>query len=50
MTDQNWAFVSAAYAATWIMMVGYWVHVHRSLRRARREYEQATTKRPVGAR
>jgi hypothetical protein len=49
MADQNWAFVSAAYAATWVMMLGYWVHVHRALRRARRSYEEATAGRPGGA-
>lgn len=49
MADKNWAFVCAAYAATWIMMVGYWVHVHGALRRARRSYEQATAGRPGGA-
>jgi len=52
MTDQNLTFVSAAYAATWIMMVGYWIHVHRTLDRARRAYAEATkqAKRPKGAR
>ena len=42
MAGENWGFVIAAYAATWIMIAAYWVHVHRSLRRARRSYEQAT--------
>lgn len=48
MADQNWAFVSAAYAATWVMMLGYWFHVHRALRRARRSYEEAATTRRDG--
>ena len=50
MTGQNLAFVSAAYAATWVMMVGYWIHVHRTLGRARRALTQATeqAKRPEG--
>jgi hypothetical protein len=48
MADQNWTFVSAAYVATWVMMLGYWVHVHRTLRRARRSYDEATAGRPGG--
>jgi hypothetical protein len=48
MAKDNWSFVIAAYAAAWIMMVGYWVHVHTALRRARRAYDDATAGRPGG--
>jgi hypothetical protein len=41
MHDQNWAFVSAAYMTAWIAIIGYWLHVHATLRRARRLHEQA---------
>ena len=50
MADHNWAFIVAAYAAAWGVIVGYFVHVHRALTRARADYERATGKRPVGAR
>ncbi|HLA89218.1 MAG TPA: hypothetical protein VJL28_02160 [Gemmatimonadaceae bacterium] len=42
MAEQNWAFVAAAYVATWIMILGYWAHVHAAVRRARRAYDHAT--------
>jgi hypothetical protein len=41
MRDQNWAFVAAAYTAAWIAIIGYWLHVHGALRRARRLHQQA---------
>ena len=37
----NWNFIIAAYAAAWIAVIGYWVFVHRALRRARAHYEEA---------
>jgi CcmD family protein len=37
----NWAFVGAAYAVTWITIIGYWVHVHRRLREARQDLDAA---------
>ena len=37
----NWIFVAAAYAAAWIVIGGYAMHVHRTLNRARRALAQA---------
>jgi CcmD family protein len=39
--DSNWIFVTAAYVATWIVIGGYALHVHRTLRRAREALAQA---------
>lgn len=39
MMVNNWTFVIAAYSAAWIGVVGYWVFVHRAVRRARERYE-----------
>ena len=50
MAEQNWMFVAAAYAATWVLVLGYGLHVHRALRRARRAYDEATAGRPGGSR
>ena len=36
----NWKFISAAYAAAWIAIGGYWIFVHRALKRARSNYER----------
>ena len=42
MANNNWSFVVAAYAVTWIVLLGYAVRVHRMLARARQEaYEAA---------
>jgi CcmD family protein len=41
MQSSNWAFVAASYTAAWIVIGGYAVHVHRTLRRARRALAQA---------
>jgi CcmD family protein len=46
MQASNWAFVTAAYVATWAVIVGYLVYTHRALRRARAEYERAAGRRP----
>ena len=45
MGHQNWAFVTAAYVAAWVVILGYTIHVHRALGRARRDYEAATATR-----
>lgn len=33
--NDNWMFVGAAFVVTWGVLVGYFVHLHRTLRRAR---------------
>lgn len=42
MMASNWTFVTVAYAAVWIALGAYWLHVHRTLKRARARYERAT--------
>ena len=37
----NWDFVIAAYAVTWVVVLGYLVRVHRMLTRARAEHDAA---------
>jgi hypothetical protein len=39
--EYNWDFVAAAYGASWVMFIGYWVYLHRLLKHARRSAEQA---------
>jgi hypothetical protein len=39
--ESNWLFVGAAYGVSWIVLVGYAVHLHRVLRRARKAYDDA---------
>ena len=46
MATSNWYFVIAAYAAAWTAVVGYWIFVHRSVRRARERFERATSAAP----
>ena len=46
MVDQNWSYVAAAYVAAWAVIIGYAIHVHRTLARARRAFEEATATRP----
>ena len=41
MLAGNWTFITAAYAAAWVGVVGYWIFVHRAVRRARKRYEQS---------
>ena len=41
-TVDNWMFVGAAFAATWVAILGYLVHVHRTLRRAKALFDSAT--------
>jgi CcmD family protein len=43
MATNNWGFVIAGYAVTWIVVVGYLVRVHRLLSRARTEHDAAIT-------
>ena len=50
MTDHNWAFIVAAYVAAWTVLLGYLFHVHRSLARARADYERVAGKPPEVAR
>ena len=42
MQDQNLAFVGAAYAITWGVLLGYLIRVHRAVGRARAEFESAS--------
>ena len=35
LVRDNWLFVSAAFVVTWAVLLGYFMHVHRALRRAR---------------
>jgi CcmD family protein len=42
MQDQNLAFIYAAYAITWGVILGYLIRVHRALARARTEFESAS--------
>lgn len=44
--ESNWIFVAAAYAAAWIVIGGYAIHVSRTLRNARRALAQAGGTRP----
>lgn len=41
----NWLFVGAAFAVTWAVILGYLVHVHRTLARARAQLDNATAGR-----
>jgi len=50
MRDSNWLFVAAAYAATWIIIAGYAVHLFRTGRRARRMLAQASAESAPGGR
>jgi CcmD family protein len=42
MQDPNLAFIVAAYAITWGVLLGYLVRVHRALAQARAEFESAS--------
>ncbi|MBI3566599.1 MAG: hypothetical protein HY084_00165 [Gemmatimonadetes bacterium] len=48
-SQYNWYYVGAAYAVSWIVIVGYAVRVYRVMARARKEYADATAARPKGA-
>ena len=42
MQDQQLAFIYAAYAITWGVILGYLIRVHRALGQARAEFEHAS--------
>lgn len=44
MNTSNWTFVGVAYAAVWVAIGGYWLHVHRVLTVARARYQQAASR------
>ena len=50
MNVSNWTFVGVAYAAVWVAIGAYWLHVHRVLTTARARYEQATARKGGTAR
>jgi CcmD family protein len=33
--NDNWMFVGAAFVVTWAVLVGYFIHLQRTMRRAR---------------
>ena len=47
--EYNWAFITAAYAVSWVVILGYLVRVHLALKRARTDYERVTGSRPERA-
>ena len=47
--SSNWMFVAAAYAASWIVIGGYALHVRRTLSRSRRALKQSTANTAAGA-
>ena len=42
LQSSNWMFVAAAYAAAWIVILGYAVYSYRTLSRARQALWHAT--------
>ncbi len=42
-TANNWNFVIAAYVIAWVTLGGYWLFVHRAVRQARAQYDQAVS-------
>ncbi|MCX5767334.1 MAG: hypothetical protein NTZ43_08955 [Gemmatimonadetes bacterium] len=48
-SENNWSYVAAAFIISWCVILGYTVHVHRVLARARKAYEDASASRPKGA-
>jgi len=46
MQASNMAFVTASYVITWAVILGYLAYTHRSLQRARAEYERVAGQRP----
>jgi CcmD family protein len=40
--SNEWNFVIAAYALTWVVLAGYALHLRRTVRQARWAYERAT--------
>ena len=41
----NWMFVGAAFAVTWIVLIGYFVHLQRTMRNARALLMRSSTSR-----
>jgi CcmD family protein len=41
MASAGAGFVIAAFAATWVVVIGYLIHLRRVLARAREQYERA---------
>ncbi|HEU4989344.1 MAG: CcmD family protein [Gemmatimonadota bacterium] len=46
MEASNWAYVTAAYAVTWVLVLGYMAYARRALQRARAEYRRVTGHEP----
>jgi hypothetical protein len=42
MKDENMAYIVAAYALTWCVILGYAIRVHRALGQARAELRRAS--------
>jgi hypothetical protein len=42
MSD-NWLFVGAAFSLTWMVLIGYFVHVRGALRRAQALLDASTS-------
>lgn len=40
--NDNWLFVGAAFGLTWIVLIGYFVHVRNALRAARALLDAST--------
>ena len=38
----EWSYIYGAYGVTWVVIIGYALHVVRGARRAEREHEAAT--------
>jgi CcmD family protein len=47
--ENNWYYVGAAFAISWIVIIGYAVRVHRVMAKAKKEYADASAVRPKGA-
>ncbi|MEP6621683.1 MAG: hypothetical protein ABJE47_20310 [bacterium] len=44
MATDNWKFVTAAFALSWLVMIGYLIHLHRARQRAGAAVERATVR------
>ncbi len=47
-SQYNWYYVGAAFGISWVVIIGYAVHVHRVMAKARKEYADASALRPRG--
>lgn len=43
VNNDNWSFVIAAYAVTWVFVLGYWVRLHLLLQRNRAAWVRVST-------